>query len=69
MLTAGGLKSSTEFAAALLEEAKVAVTPGESFGAPGFVRISYATSMENLREGSRLILEFVARKSKHLVTG
>ena len=66
---ADGLKSSTEFAEALLEDAKVAVTPGESFGAPGFVRISYATSMENLREGSRLLLEFVAKKSKNLVIG
>jgi aspartate aminotransferase len=69
VLGATGLKSSTEFAAALLEEARVAVTPGESFGAPGFVRISYATSMENLREGSRLVLEFVARRSKNLVIG
>jgi aspartate aminotransferase len=63
VLTASGLKSSTEFAAALLEDAKVAVTPGESFGAPGFVRISYATSMENLREGSRLMLEFVRSRA------
>ena len=69
VLTASGLKSSTEFAQALLEDAKVAVTPGESFGAPGFVRISYATSMENLREGSRLLLEFVAKRSKNLVVG
>jgi aspartate aminotransferase len=69
VLTATGLKSSTEFAAALLEDAKVAVTPGESFGAPGFVRISYATSIDNLREGSRLILEFVAKRSKNLVIG
>ena len=69
VLTASGLKSSTEFAEALLEDVKVAVTPGESFGAPGFVRISYATSMENLREGSRLLLEFVAKRSKNLVIG
>jgi aspartate aminotransferase len=69
VLTATGLKSSTEFAGALLEDAKVAVTPGESFGAPGFVRISYATSMENLREGSRLLLEFIAKRSKNLVIG
>lgn len=68
-LTATGLQSSTEFAAALLEDARVAVTPGESFGAPGFIRISYATSMENLREGSRLMLEFVAKRSKNLVIG
>jgi aspartate aminotransferase len=39
----------------------VAVTPGEAFDAPGFIRISYATSMENLREGSRRLLEFVHR--------
>ena len=45
---------------ALLDEARVAVTPGEAFDAPGFVRISYATSMENLREGSARLLEFVA---------
>ena len=63
VLTASGLKSSTEFAEALLEDVKVAVTPGESFGAPGFVRISYATSMENLREGSRLLLEFVRART------
>jgi aspartate aminotransferase len=69
VLTAAGLTSSTEFAAALLEDAKVAVTPGESFGAPGFIRISYATSMENLREGSRLLLEFVRKRTKNLVIG
>ena len=63
VLTASGLSSSTEFAAALLEDARVAVTPGESFGAPGFVRISYATSMDNLREGSRLLLEFVRART------
>jgi aspartate aminotransferase len=37
----------------------VAVTPGEAFDAPGFIRISYATSMENLREGSARLLNFV----------
>ena len=50
---------------ALLDEARVAVTPGEAFDAPGFVRISYATSMENLREGSTRMLEFV---DKHAST-
>jgi aspartate aminotransferase len=63
VLKASGLESSTAFAAALLEEGRVALTPGEGFGAPGFVRISYATSMENLREGSRRMLEFVRAKS------
>jgi aspartate aminotransferase len=58
-MSAGGFKTSTEFAQALLEEQRVAVTPGEAFDAPGFLRISYATSMDNLREGSRRLVEFV----------
>jgi aspartate aminotransferase len=65
-----GLPTSAEFAQALLEEAKVAVTPGEAFDAPGFVRISYATSMETLQEGSRRLLEFVrARSASPAVAG
>ena len=55
----GGLRTSADFAEALLHEARVAVTPGEAFDAPGFIRISYATSMDNLREGSARLLEFV----------
>jgi aspartate aminotransferase len=33
----------------LLEKAHVAVTPGDAFGAPGYLRVSYATSLENLQ--------------------
>jgi aspartate aminotransferase len=55
-----GFRTSLDFADALLEESRVAVTPGEAFDAPGFIRISYATSMENLREGSKRLLEFVS---------
>ena len=62
VLSSGGFATSTDFAEALLQESRVAVTPGEAFDAPGFVRISYATSMENLREGSRRLLEFVASR-------
>jgi aspartate aminotransferase len=54
-----GLRTSAEFVEMLLEETRVAVTPGEAFGAPGFIRLSYATSLDNLREGSRRLLEFV----------
>ena len=61
ILTAGGFASTTEFAQALLDESRVAVTPGEAFDAPGFVRMSYATSMNHLREGSRRLLEFIAK--------
>ena len=61
VLSVDGFRTSLDFADALLQEARVAVTPGEAFDAPGFIRISYATSTENLREGSRRLLEFVAR--------
>jgi len=63
-----GFRTSLDFADALLEESRVAVTPGEAFDAPGFIRISYATSMENLREGSRRLLEFVAKHAPQAAT-
>lgn len=46
-----GISDSQSFANFLLDEARVAVVPGGAFGADEFVRISYATSMERLREG------------------
>ena len=61
VLSVDGFRTSLDFADALLQDARVAVTPGEAFDAPGFIRISYATSTENLREGTRRLLEFVAR--------
>jgi len=59
VLSADGFRTSNDFAQALLDDARVAVTPGEAFDAPGFIRISYATSLELLREGSRRLLSFV----------
>ena len=35
----------------LLDEVKVAVVPGEGFGCPGYIRLSFATSMENITKG------------------
>ena len=61
VLAIDGLRTSLEFADALLAEARVAVVPGEAFDAPGFIRISYATSMDNLREGTRRLIDFVGR--------
>ena len=60
VLSLDGFRTSIDFADALLEESRVALTPGEAFDAPGFIRISYATSIETLREGSRRLLDFVA---------
>ena len=59
LLSLDGFRTSIDFADALLEHARVALTPGEAFDAPGFIRISYATSIENLREGSARLLDFV----------
>jgi aspartate aminotransferase len=42
--------SSERLTNRLLEEAHVAVTPGDAFGAPGYLRVSYATSLANLQE-------------------
>src|SRR5262249_15896258 len=60
----GGVRTSADFAQALLDEQRVAVTPGEAFEAPGFIRISYATSLELLREGSGRLVAFAKRQNK-----
>ena len=62
-LSPDGIRTSAELATALLNEARVAVTPGEAFDAPGFLRISYATSMKELERGSQRILEFLAARA------
>jgi aspartate aminotransferase len=45
------INNSSDFAAYLLEHAKVALVPGIAFGADKFARLSYATSMENITKG------------------
>ena len=54
---------STEFALKLLEEEKVAVAPGSTFGksAAQMVRISYGTPMEPLCEGVRRLCRFIRK--------
>jgi len=47
----GDAKSSADFADRLLNEAHTVVTDGAGFGQQGYIRISYATSLERLREG------------------
>ena len=59
LLTPDGIRTSAEFAERLLQEAHVALTPGEAFEAPGFLRISYATSMAQLKEGVARIQRFI----------
>jgi len=56
LLPAAGIDSSAGFAQALLEREQVVLTAGEVFGAPGHLRLSYATSTDRLREGADRIL-------------
>ena len=53
------IENSFVFGDLLLEKEKVAVVPGVAFGADEFIRLSYATSMENIKEGLDRIEKFV----------
>ena len=44
-----GLKDDVEFSTYCLEKLSLAVVPGSAFGAPGYVRLSFATSMDNIK--------------------
>ncbi|GIN38154.1 MULTISPECIES: pyridoxal phosphate-dependent aminotransferase [Heyndrickxia] len=59
-----GFDSVDQFAEALLEEANVAVIPGSGFGAPDYIRLSYATSLELLEKAIERIQQFVKSKMK-----
>jgi len=52
------LKTDTDFVQSLLENSGVAVVQGSAFGLEGFFRISYATSMENLKKALEKISTF-----------
>lgn len=57
----GAVRDSSSFASFLLDEARVAVVPGSAFGMDHCVRISYATSMERIREGVARMAEAVKK--------
>jgi len=57
----GKIRTSQEFAQALLEEEQTVITDGTGFGAAGYIRISYATSMQQLREGVKRIKRFTEK--------
>ena len=58
-LSPDGIRTSAELAQALLNDVRVAITPGEAFDSPGFIRISYATSIEELERGIGRIIDYV----------
>jgi len=55
------VRSSAEFADKLLEEAQTVVTDGAGFGSEGYIRMSYATSLERLEEGVKRIRRVAER--------
>ena len=63
--TLGGRKinTSSDVSEYLLDIAHVATVPGDAFGADGFIRLSYATSMENIKEGLDRIEKTIRRDS------
>jgi aspartate aminotransferase len=64
VLETTGIANTGEFSQMLLDEARVALAAGEGFDAPGFLRISYATSLDRLREGATRILDFVKKHER-----
>ena len=53
------IENSDDFCSAFLQHGLVATVPGSGFGAPNYVRWSYATSMENIRKGMDRLEEFL----------
>jgi len=65
------IRNSYGLAYYLLKEAKLAIVPGDAFGADDYIRISYATSMENLEKGMDRMINTLAqlktaKKVKHI---
>ena len=54
-------RDSVAIANALLDEAHVAVIPGEPFGADGYIRLSFATNMETIKKGMDRMEEYFSK--------
>ena len=52
-----GLKDDLELTAYCLEKLNIALVPGSAFGAPGYIRLSFATSMENIENAVKRLSE------------
>ena len=57
------IRTAFDFASVLLEQERVAVIPGESFGAPEYVRMSYAASEIDIERGLNAIGSFLTQLS------
>ena len=61
LLDARRVENPADLALQLLQEARVAVVPGEGFGTRDHIRISYATSMEQLEKGADRLARFLGK--------
>jgi aspartate aminotransferase len=59
----GGLKSASDVAAKLLNEARVVVVPGEAFGTNAHMRLTYAVSASVVDEGVKRMREYFSQLS------
>jgi aspartate aminotransferase len=59
LLGGSKVENATDFCTALLEHGHVALVTGDAFGAPGYVRLSFATSLEQLKAGLDAIEKFL----------
>jgi len=55
------LQTASDLADYFLEEARIAVVSGDAFGAPGHLRISYATSMPSIEKGMGQMAEAIKK--------
>ncbi|MFT8316758.1 MAG: pyridoxal phosphate-dependent aminotransferase [Sporolactobacillus sp.] len=62
--TACGFKEVSDWVAALLDEEQVAVVPGAGFGAPDYIRLSYATSLEKFEAALDRMEHFIQKHTK-----
>ena len=58
-IAAKGLADDAALCEMLLNDAEVALVPGSAFGAPGYLRLSFATDLDPLKEAIRLIARFI----------
>jgi aspartate/methionine/tyrosine aminotransferase len=54
--------SSAQLAAFILERAEVAVVPGEAFGTPGYMRLSYALGDDDIRTGLTRMKDLLTKR-------
>lgn len=61
VMTQLGIDDDVALCEQILEQAEVALVPGSAFGAPGYVRLSYATDMDTLKEAMQRLSKFLDR--------